>query len=72
MLRIFHQYRPRQVALHVKGLFRGRIYINGIGGFEFDCGRLLLPANKSLRIFAVVKEVNAEVKKLKDANFFCW
>ncbi|MGL5290397.1 MAG: DUF1107 domain-containing protein [Vibrionaceae bacterium] len=72
MLRIFHQYRPKQVALHIKGLFRGRIYIKGVGGFEFDSGRLLLPAKKSLRIFAVVNEVNAEVKKLKDASVFCW
>ncbi len=28
MLRIFHQYRPRQVARYVKGFFRGRIYID--------------------------------------------
>ena len=36
MLRIFHQYRPRQVARYVKGFFRGRVYIEGVGAFEFE------------------------------------
>ncbi|CZF83528.1 MULTISPECIES: DUF1107 domain-containing protein [Grimontia] len=64
MLRIFHQYRPRQVARYVKGFFRGRVYIDGVGAFEFDRGRLLPPHKKDKRALAVMTEVNNEIKAM--------
>lgn len=67
MLRIFHQYRPRQVARYVKGFFRGRVYIDGIGAFEFDGGRLLPPHKKDKRALAVMAEVNNEIKAMAAA-----
>lgn len=66
MLRIFHQYRPRQVARYVKGFFRGRIYIDGIGGFEFDQGRLLPPGSRDRKALAVMAEVNSQIKLLQE------
>ncbi|MDD1781604.1 DUF1107 domain-containing protein [Enterovibrio sp. ZSDZ35] len=67
MLRIFHQYRPRQVARYVKGFFRGRVYIDGIGAFEFDGGKLLPPSNNNKRALAVMTEVNNEIRAMTAA-----
>ena len=68
MLRIFHQYRPRQVARYVKGFFRGRVYIDGVGAFEFDCGKLLPPSRKDKRALAVMNEVNSEIRAMAIAE----
>lgn len=64
MLRIFKSYRPIQVARFVKTLFRGRIYIKGVGVFEFDKGKLLLPSRNSKLKLLVMKEVNLQVDAL--------
>ncbi len=64
VLREFRQYRPRQIARYVKGFFRGKLYIYGIGVFEFDIGKLLLPSTNDKRALAVMKEVNLEIKAL--------
>ncbi|MCG7498714.1 DUF1107 domain-containing protein [Vibrio sp. Of7-15] len=64
MLRIFKRYRPVQVARFVKTLFRGRIYIEGIGAFEFDKGRLLPPSKHDKRMLSVMSEVNKEILHL--------
>lgn len=64
MLRIFNQYRPRQIARYVKGFFRGKLYIGGIGAFEFDGGKLLPPIHINRRMLQVMVEVNREIKKL--------
>lgn len=64
MLRVFKHYRPNQVARYVKSYFRGRLFIMGIGGFEFDCGRLLPPKSQSLKALSVLSEVNKEIQLL--------
>ena len=64
MLRIFQKYRPLQVARHVKSFFRGRIYIKGVGAFEYDEGRLLPPTRKNKRSLAVMSEVNNQIKSM--------
>ncbi len=64
MLRIFKTYRPLQVARYVKSYFRGRIFIVGIGGFEFDSGRLLPPKSADLKALNVLTEVNREIQTL--------
>lgn len=64
MLRVFNRYRPRQVAHYVKGFFRGSVYIDGVGEFEFDGGKLLAPKNRNRRALQVMVEVNHEIKTL--------
>ncbi|MEC6816924.1 DUF1107 domain-containing protein [Photobacterium toruni] len=64
MLRIFQVYRPIQVAKYVKNFFRGRLFINGIGGFEFEHGRLLPPKSTDIKVLNVLSEVNKEIKVL--------
>ncbi|KLV02465.1 hypothetical protein ABT56_21480 [Photobacterium aquae] len=64
MLRVFKKYRPNQVARYVKSYFRGRVFITGVGGFEFDCGRLLPPKRKDKRALNVLTEVNREIQLL--------
>ena len=64
MLRIFQVYRPMQIAKHVKNFFRGRIFIMGIGCFEFDYGRLISPQSTDLKVLSVISEVNKAIKVL--------
>ena len=42
-MRLFKRYTPGMIAKHVRLLFKGSIYIFGVGKFEFDYGNLKLP-----------------------------
>ncbi|KAA8997721.1 DUF1107 domain-containing protein [Affinibrenneria salicis] len=64
-MRIFERYNPIKVATYVKTLFRGRIYIKGIGAFEFDYGKILLPKIRDKKHFLVMSEVNRQVMRLQ-------
>ncbi|MEH0665203.1 DUF1107 domain-containing protein [Vibrio scophthalmi] len=66
-MRLFKRYTPSMIAKHVSRLFKGRIYIYGVGGFEFDNGKLILPAKAESKHFKAVKEVNQEIMKLRCA-----
>ncbi|ANE74683.1 MULTISPECIES: DUF1107 domain-containing protein [Dickeya] len=64
-MRIFERYNPLKVAKYVKILFRGRLYIKGVGAFEFDQGRILLPKTQDKQHLVVMSEVNRQVLKLQ-------
>ncbi|CAM4066243.1 MULTISPECIES: DUF1107 domain-containing protein [Vibrio] len=64
-MRLFKRYVPSMIAKHVSRLFKGRIFIYGIGKFEFDNGKLILPHHAEERHFKAVTEVNTEVKRLR-------
>lgn len=64
-MRMFKRYAPGMIAKHISRLFKGRIYIYGIGKFEFDNGKLTLPENAEARHFETVKEVNQEIMKMR-------
>ena len=64
-MKIFNRYNPEKIALYVKTLFRGRVYIKGMGAFEFDYGKILLPKIKDKLHFNVMSEVNQQVVLLK-------
>lgn len=66
-MRLFQHYTPNMIAKHISRLFKGRIYIKGIGRFEFDQGKLILPEQAEPRHFKTVKEINLEVMKLRFA-----
>ncbi|WP_412177937.1 DUF1107 domain-containing protein [Photobacterium galatheae] len=67
-MKIFKQYRPNQIARYVKSYFRGRLFIVGVGAFEFDCGRLLPPMNRDKKALNVLSEVNREIQNLSAAS----
>ncbi|MGR5065284.1 DUF1107 domain-containing protein [Photobacterium sp. DNB22_13_2] len=69
MLRVFKKYRPNQVARYVKSYFRGRLFIIGVGAFEFDCGRLLPPKKQDTKALNVLSEVNREIQHLSAEAF---
>ncbi|ELR63212.1 hypothetical protein C942_04001 [Photobacterium marinum] len=48
----------------MKSYFRGRLFIVGVGGFEFDCGRLLPPKSQDKKVLGVFSEVNKEIQLL--------
>lgn len=64
-MKIFRLYNPFLVAKYVKTLFKGRFYIKGIGAFEFDKGRILLPKVKDKLHLSVMSEVNRYVVRLQ-------
>ncbi|MGL6261340.1 DUF1107 domain-containing protein [Vibrio sp. WXL103] len=64
MLREFAKYRPLQVAKFVKTLFKGNFTIKGIGCFEFDNGKILLPDVSDPNKLAVYKEINGMIANM--------
>ncbi|WNJ96217.1 DUF1107 domain-containing protein [Vibrio ruber] len=64
-MRLFKRYTPSMIAKHISRLFKGRIYIDGIGKFEFDQGKLMLPEQAEQRHYRTVKEINQEIMRLK-------
>ena len=64
MLRNFKAYRPLQVARFVKTLFKGQVHIEGIGSFEFDGGKLLMPNKENRKMLSVMSEVNQHIRQL--------
>ncbi|KLV06795.1 hypothetical protein ABT56_07925 [Photobacterium aquae] len=65
-MRMFKHYVPQMIAKHVSRLFRGRIYIDGRGGYEFQNGQLLVPIKAQQHHFQTVKEINSEIRRLKE------
>lgn len=68
-MRLFKRYTPGMIAKHVSRLFKGRIYIYGIGTFEFNYGKLILPEKAEKKHFQTVNEVNKEIIRLKNLSF---
>ena len=64
MLREFAVYRPLQVARFVKTLFKGQFFIAGVGSFDFDNGKVLLPDVKDHKRLTVFKEVNRVIASM--------
>lgn len=64
-MKIFQRYNPLQVAKYVKILFRGRFYIKGVGSFEFDKGKILVPRIKDKQHYSVMSEVNRQLLRLQ-------
>ena len=66
-MRIFKKYLPVMIAKYVKTFFRGRIYIQGRGGYEFADGHLVMP-NEADRVHQhTVKEINTTISELNKA-----
>lgn len=51
-MRLFKRYTPSMIAKHISRLFKGRIYIYGVGRFEFDNGKLILPKKSGATSFS--------------------
>ncbi len=64
-MKIFNRYNPFKIALYVKILFRGRLYIKDLGAFEFDYGKILPPKVRDKRHYSVMSEVNKQVIELQ-------
>ncbi len=64
-MKIFRHYNSLKIALYVKTLFRGRLYIKDMGAFEFNYGKILPPKIKDKRHFHVMSEINQQVLRLQ-------
>ncbi len=68
-MRLFKRYTPSMVAKHVTRLFKGCIYIDGIGKLDFDQGKVMLPPEAQIKHFKAVKEINQEISKLRTLQY---
>ncbi len=66
-MRIFKKYLPVMIAKYVKTFFKGRIYIQGRGGYEFDKGQLVMPITADRVHKNTVTEVNTTIGELSKA-----
>lgn len=64
-MKIFNRYNPFKIALYVKTLFSGRLYIKDFGAFEFNYGKILPPKVSDKRHYDVMSEVNKQVLLLR-------
>ncbi|OEF27773.1 DUF1107 domain-containing protein [Vibrio rumoiensis] len=64
-MRLFNKYVPGQIAKHISRFFKGRIYINGVGKFEFDNAKLIIPSEAENKHYQTVKEINQEVSRIR-------
>ena len=65
-MRMFKRYLPKLIAKHVSRIFKGRIYIDGRGGYHFEKGILLVPLKTQQHHYDTVNEVNLEIKRLRE------
>ncbi|MBP8174224.1 MAG: DUF1107 domain-containing protein [Aeromonadaceae bacterium] len=66
-MRIFKKYLPVMIAKYVKTFFKGRIYIQGRGGFEFENGHLLVSKMSDRVHQCTVREINTTISQLNKA-----
>lgn len=64
-MRMFKRYIPGLIAKHVFRLFKGRMYIYGVGAFEFDNGKVKVPKEPKNRHFNAVREINLAIAQLR-------
>ncbi|WP_100753393.1 DUF1107 domain-containing protein [Vibrio salilacus] len=64
MLRKFPNYHPQQIARFVKALFKGQFAIAGVGEFDFDNGKVLLPDVRDQQKLMTFKEINQAIESL--------
>ncbi|AMG30158.1 DUF1107 domain-containing protein [Grimontia hollisae] len=65
-MRMFNRYVPSLIAKHVYRLFSGRIHIDGRGDFDFHQGMVQAQSDGNIEHYRTVKEINAEIRKLKE------
>ena len=63
-MRIFKKYSPRVIAKYVKFFFRGRLYINGRGGYTFEHGRMVMPPDADRVHSDTVIEINRLISSI--------
>jgi hypothetical protein len=63
-VRIFKKYLPAMIAKYVRTFFRGRLYIHGRGGYEFDNGKIVMPPEADQVHRATVQELNSKIAEI--------
>ncbi|ACQ93781.1 protein of unknown function DUF1107 [Tolumonas auensis DSM 9187] len=63
-MRIFKKYFPALIAKYVRTFFRGRLYIHGRGGYEFENGKVVMPPEADQVHRATVQELNHKIAEI--------
>ena len=61
LMRIFKKYAPLQIAKYVSAFFKGNFYIQGLGAFSFDGGKVIIEPFYDALKRKVGKEINMSI-----------
>ena len=64
-MRIFKKYSPVLVARYVQNYFKGRVYIQGRGAYEFSQGVVVMPECPDAKHSKTVTEINNAIQESK-------
>ncbi len=63
-MRIFKKYFPMLIAKYVRTFFKGRLYIHGRGGYEFENGKVVMPFQADSMHRETVQELNNTIAEI--------
>ncbi len=61
-MRIFKKYSPVLIARYVQNYFKGRVYIQGRGAYEFKKGEVIMPEGADETHYSTVQEINEVIR----------
>ena len=64
----FKVYNPIKIAKYVKSYFKGQLFIQGVGRFEFNQAKILFSEQSPLHYKKTASEVNKQIKALRLAT----
>lgn len=64
-MRIFKKYSPVLIARYVQNYFKGRVYIQGRGAYEFSQGVVVMPEKADAKHTQTVQEINNVIEESK-------
>ena len=66
-MRTFKKYAPMQIAKYVSAFFKGNFYIQGIGMFSFDGGKVIIDPSYEIPKRKIVSEINMSIASFSRA-----
>ncbi len=66
-MRIFKKYAPVQIAKHVSAFFKGYFYIQGMGAFRFDGGKVVIEPSQTDAERRICREINNSIASFAHA-----
>lgn len=60
-MRIFKKYAPVQIARYVRLWFKGDFFLQGVGVFRFDGGRVIIEPGQDAEARRIGREINSSI-----------
>ncbi len=63
-MRIFKKYAPLQIARYVRLWFKGDFFIQGVGVFRFDGGKVIIEDGQDAEVRRIGREINSSIDSI--------